>query len=161
MANARTPRLRYWLIGLLTLVFLEVASNFASGPGLLPPTSPMTVCRCPRCNSLPLLGVLRPEGDGGKRFLQCSLCTQEWGFLRILCANCGETREEQLAVYTAEQIPHIRIETCDTCKHFMRTIDMTTDGNAVPLVDDLAAIPLTLWAKEHGYQRIQENLLGT
>jgi len=28
-------------------------------------------------------------------------------------------------------------------------------------VDDLAAIPLTLWAQENGYTRIQDNLLGT
>jgi formate dehydrogenase maturation protein FdhE len=29
------------------------------------------------------------------------------------------------------------------------------------LVDDLAAVPLSLWAEENGYQRIQGNLLGT
>jgi formate dehydrogenase maturation protein FdhE len=38
---------------------------------------------------------------------------------------------------------------------------LTTDGNAVPMVDDLAAIPLSLWADEHGYTRLQGNLLGT
>jgi len=27
--------------------------------------------------------------------------------------------------------------------------------------DDLAAIPLTLWAHEHGYSRLQPNLLGS
>ena len=144
----------------LSRAFLQPYAEFVAA-AMLPPSSLMTVCRCPRCNSLPLLGVLRPEGDGGKRFLQCSLCSQEWGFLRILCAHCGEDREEKLPVYTAEQFPHIRMETCDTCKYFLRTIDLTKDGNAVPLVDDLAAIPLTLWAKERGYQRIQDNLLGT
>jgi formate dehydrogenase maturation protein FdhE len=148
------------LQGFLTRAFLQPCAEFVAS-AMLPPSSPMTDCCCPRCNSLPLLGVLRPEGDGGKRFLQCSLCSQEWGFLRILCANCGENREEKLPVYTAEQFPHLRMETCETCKHFLRTIDLTKDGNAVPLVDDLAAIPLTLWAKEHGYRRIQENLLGT
>jgi FdhE protein len=129
--------------------------------GMLPPVLPMTVCRCPRCNSLPLLGVLRPEGDGGKRFLQCSFCSQEWDFRRILCAQCGEEVEEKLPVYIAEQFPHIRVECCETCKHFLRTIDLTKDGHAVPLVDDLAAIPLTLWADENGYKRIQANLFST
>ena len=28
-------------------------------------------------------------------------------------------------------------------------------------MDDLAAVPLSLWAEENGYQRIQGNLLGT
>jgi formate dehydrogenase maturation protein FdhE len=38
---------------------------------------------------------------------------------------------------------------------------LTKDGNAVPMVDDLAALPLSFWAEEQGYQRIQGNLLGT
>ena len=140
--------------------FLQPYAEFIAG-AMLPPVSVMTACLCPRCNSLPLLGVLRPEGDGGKKFLQCSFCAQEWSFLRIFCAHCGEDREEKLSVHTAEQFPHIRLETCETCKHLLRTIDLTKDGNAIPMVDDLAAIPLALWAELHGYQRIQQNLLGT
>ncbi len=61
----------------------------------------------------------------------------------------------------AEKFPHLRVETCESCKHYLPTVDLTKDGNAIPLVDDLAAIPLTLWAKEHGYRRIQGNFLGT
>jgi formate dehydrogenase maturation protein FdhE len=38
---------------------------------------------CPLCGARPLLGVLRPEGDGGKRFLLCSFCLKEWEFRRI------------------------------------------------------------------------------
>jgi formate dehydrogenase accessory protein FdhE len=116
---------------------------------------------CPRCNSLPVLGVLRPEGDGGKRFLLCAFCSQEWEFRRILCAFCGEEREDHLPVYVSDQLPHIRVESCQTCKHYLRSVDLTKDGNAVPLVDDLAAIPLGLWAAEQGLRRIQCNLLGT
>lgn len=123
----------------------------------LPSGSP----RCPLCNSRPLLGVLRQEGDGGKRFLLCSFCLREWEFRRIFCATCAEETETKLPVYVAEQFPYIRVEACDTCKYYLRTIDLTKDGNAVPLVDDLAAIPLSLWAEEHGYSRAQPNLLGT
>jgi formate dehydrogenase accessory protein FdhE len=162
----------YWKEGLLESSSLEQMEEFLARAffqpyaefimsAMLPPVLTMTVCRCPRCNSLPLLGVLRPEGDGGKRFLQCAFCSQEWEFRRILCAHCGEEREKELPVYVAEAFPHIRVECCETCKHFLRTIDLTRDGNAVPLVDDLAAIPLHLWAEENGYKRIQGNLLGT
>lgn len=139
---------------------LQPYSDFVTG-AMLPPAPLMTVCRCPRCNALPVAGVLRPEGDGGKRFLLCSFCSLEWEFRRILCAKCGEEKEQQLPVYVAERFPHIRMECCETCKHFLRTIDLTKDGNAISLVDDLAAIPLSLWAEEHGYARIQGNLLGT
>ena len=116
---------------------------------------------CPLCKARPVAGVLRPEGDGGKRSLLCSFCAHEWEFRRILCAQCGEAREAQLPVFVAEQFPHIRVEACDTCRRFLRTIDLTKDGHAVPIADDLAAIPLTLWAQEHGYERIEPNLLGT
>jgi FdhE protein len=162
----------YWKTGLLESSSLEQMEEFLARAffqpyaefvvgAMLPPVLHMTVCRCPRCNSLPLLGVLRPEGDGGKRFLQCAFCSLEWEFRRILCAHCGEERELELPVYVADAFPHIRVECCETCKHFLRTIDLTKDGNAVPLVDDLAAIPLHLWAEENGYKRIQGNLLGT
>lgn len=144
----------------LARAFLQPYAEFQVS-ALLPPVLPMTVCRCPRCDSLPAVGLLRPEGDGGKRFLQCSFCSQEWEFRRILCAQCGEEQEQKLPVYIAEQFPHLRVECCDTCKHYLRTVDLTKDGNAVPLVDDLAAIPLSLWAQENGYARIQRNLLGT
>lgn len=116
---------------------------------------------CPLCGARPLLGVLRPEGDSGKRFLLCSFCLQEWEFRRILCPTCGEVAEDKLPVYIAEDSLHIRVEACDTCKFYLRTIDLTKDGNAIPVVDDLAAIPHTLWAHEQGYSRLQPNLLGT
>ena len=140
-------------------VMLQPYAEFVTG-AMLPPAPVMTLCRCPRCTSLPVLGVLRPEGDGGKRFLLCSFCSLEWEFRRIFCAKCGEDAEQKLPVFVAEQFPHIRMECCETCKHFLRTIDLTKDGNAMPLVDDLAAVPLSLWAEENGYQRIQGNLLG-
>lgn len=144
----------------LPRAFLQPYAEFRAA--LAPRAPQVTTPRlCPLCGSRPLLGVLRPEGDGGKRFLLCSFCLQEWEFRRILCPTCGEEAEEKLPVYIAEDSPHIRVEACDTCKFYVRTVDLTKDGNAVPLVDDLAAIPHTLWANEQGYSRQQPNLLGT
>jgi formate dehydrogenase accessory protein FdhE len=128
---------------------------------MTPAPAVTTVHNCPLCDGQPMLGVLRPEGDGGKRRMICSFCLHEWDYRRIFCPACGEQDENKLPVYVAEQFPHIRVETCETCKVYIRTIDLTKDGNAVPLVDDLAAIPLSLWAQEHGYTRRQPNLLGT
>jgi formate dehydrogenase accessory protein FdhE len=125
------------------------------------PPAVSTQHSCPLCGGAPMLGVLRLEGDGGKRRMICSFCLQEWDFRRIYCPACGEEDEKKLPVYVAEQFPHIRVEACETCKVYVRTIDLTKDGNAVPVVDDLAAIPLTLWSQEHGYTRPQPNLLGT
>jgi len=116
---------------------------------------------CPQCAARPVAGVLRVEGDGGKRFLLCAFCATEWEFRRIYCAYCGEEREQSLPVFVAEKFPHIRVEACDTCRHCIRSVDLTKDGHAVPAVDDLTAIPLALWAEEYGYERIHDNLLGT
>jgi formate dehydrogenase accessory protein FdhE len=144
----------------LARAFLQPYAEFRAA--LMPKSPLMTTVRvCPLCGARPLLGVLRPEGDGGKRFLLCSFCSQEWEFRRILCSTCGEEAENKLPVYVAEQLPHIRVEACDTCKFFLTTVALTKDGHAIPLVDDLAAIPLTLWAHEHGYSRLQPNLLGS
>ncbi|MHB8503003.1 MAG: hypothetical protein ACYDCG_10645 [Candidatus Acidiferrales bacterium] len=140
--------------------FLQPYAAYVAERTAAPPARE-TPRECPLCGGQPLLGVLRVEGDGGKRFMTCSFCGYEWGFRRILCTTCGEVEESKLPVYVAEQFPHIRVEACDTCKYFIRTIDLTKDGHAVPIVDDLAAIPLTLWAHEHGYSRVQPNLLGS
>ncbi|HEY2119329.1 MAG TPA: formate dehydrogenase accessory protein FdhE [Candidatus Acidoferrum sp.] len=144
----------------LCRAYIQPYAEFVAG-AMLPFNLSTTVCRCPRCNSLPLLAVLRPEGDGAKRFLQCALCSQEWDFRRIFCAFCGEEEERKLPVFVSEQFPHIRVESCQTCKRYLRSIDLTKDGNAIPMVDDLSAIPLSLWAEEQGLRRIQSNLLGT
>jgi formate dehydrogenase accessory protein FdhE len=140
--------------------FLQPYASFVAGRTAVPPVL-ATPRVCPLCGGRPLFGVLRLEGDGGKRCLVCSFCGYEWEFRRILCPTCGEEEEKKLPVYVAEQFPHIRVEGCDTCKFFVRTIDLTKDGHAVPVVDDLAAIPLTLWAHEHAYRRLQLNLLGS
>jgi formate dehydrogenase accessory protein FdhE len=140
--------------------FLQPYAGYLAGRTAVPPVL-ATPRACPLCGGRPLYGVLRLEGDGGKRCMVCSFCGYEWEFRRILCPTCGEEDEKKLPVYVAEQFPHIRVEACETCKFYVRTIDMTKDGHAVPMVDDLAAIPLTLLAYEHGYSRLQANLLGS
>ena len=116
--------------------------------------------QCPFCGAKPVAAVLRPEGDGGKRFLLCSQCFTEWEFRRLLCPNCGEEDKDKLPVYTAEEFPHIRVEACDTCHVYLKAIDLTKNGLAVPEVDELATPALDLWAGEHGYTKLQTNLFG-
>jgi FdhE protein len=114
---------------------------------------------CPVCASLPIAAALREEGHGGRRSLVCSLCFAEWDYLRIQCPACKENRFDALPVYTADASATARIDACDTCRRYIKTIDLTRDGLAVPAVDDLATLPLDLWARERGYQRLYPNLL--
>jgi FdhE protein len=115
---------------------------------------------CPLCSRRPQVGVLRQLGDGAKRSLICSLCATEWEYRRIVCPACGEESVDKLPVYVAEELPHVRVEACETCRHYIKTIDLTKNGRAVPVVDELAAIPLSLWAAENGYTKVSANLLG-
>jgi FdhE protein len=119
-----------------------------------------TTATCPLCGSKPQVGVLRPEGDGGKRSLVCSLCAMEWNYGRIACAACGEEDPQKLEVYIADEYSYMRVEACESCRRYIKTADLTKDGHAVPVVDELAMIPLDLWAAERGFQKIHPNLLG-
>jgi FdhE protein len=114
---------------------------------------------CPFCNRKPGLGVLRPLGDGGQRSLICSFCLAEWQFRRILCPACGEENHAKLPVYTAAELQHVRVECCDSCKSYLKTVDLTKNGLAEPVIDEIAAVPLDLWAQEHGYAKLQPNIL--
>jgi len=88
----------------LARAFLQPYAEFSRS---LTPQAPMviTVRVCPLCGSRPLMGVLRVEGDSGKRFLLCSFCSQEWEFRRIHCPTCGEQAEGKLPVYVRNNCP--------------------------------------------------------
>jgi formate dehydrogenase maturation protein FdhE len=120
-----------------------------------------TPSTCPLCGGKPAVGVLRSEGDGAKKSLICMLCAHEWAFRRIYCPSCGEEREPQMAYYSAPEIAHVRVDVCDTCHTYLKSVDLTKTGLAVAIVDELATMPLDLWAREHGYEKLQINLLGT
>jgi FdhE protein len=115
---------------------------------------------CPFCGSRPQVAVLRPEGDGAKRSLLCSLCATEWNFRRVLCPNCGEEDKEKLPVFAAKEFDHVRVEACDTCRTYVKSIDLSKDGHAVPMVDELATVSLNLWAQEKNYHKLRPNLFG-
>ena len=115
---------------------------------------------CPFCNARPVAGVLRGEGDGGKRWLLCSLCSTEWAYRRVVCPGCGEENKDKLPIYTAAEFPAARVDACDTCHTYLKSIDLTKDGHAIPMVDEIATVALNIWAEEHDYVKLESNLLG-
>jgi formate dehydrogenase maturation protein FdhE len=120
-----------------------------------------TPARCPVCGSPPVVATLREEGHGARRALVCGLCFTEWTHPRLQCPACTEQRFDALPVFTADQLPHVRVDACDSCRTFVKSIDLTKDGLAVPIVDDLASVTLDLWARDQGYVRLRTNLLQT
>jgi len=144
--------------GFCAQAFLQPYAEFLADRAHVPPPFRRPVC--PYCGSPPLVGVLRPEGDGAKRSLVCSFCRTEWDYLRIACPACEEGREDRLCVYSTPAVAGVRVEACDTCGAYIKTIDLTLNGLALPEVDELAAVPLTLWADERGYSKVAPNVMG-
>jgi FdhE protein len=63
-------------------------------------------------------------------------------------------------VFQTERHAAVRIEACDACQRYIKSIDLTVDGRAIPEVDDLCSLSLDLWAVEQGYERIEPSLAG-
>lgn len=137
---------------------------------------------CPRCGGLPQLSCLAASGEelvSGPRSLLCSRCATSWSCSRSVCPACGESGEEQLRVY-AEQLegpvsgsgngngngdrpvvfPHLRVAGCSACSRYLIEVDMARDERAVPEVDELAALPLDLYAADEGLTKVTPNLMG-
>ena len=156
------PEPRAFVTGAMLQPYSEAAAIARRDhTGRSPNKTGPSAARCPVCLGPPCLGILREEGQGARRTLLCGRCVTEWDYLRVVCPKCLEERFDALPVYTAETFPHVRIEACDTCCRYLKTIDLTKNGLAVPLVDDIASLPLDLWAGEKGYRRLHANLLRT
>lgn len=158
-APDQNPEPRPELNEFLALAFLQPYAEFVRGRVPLHLQN-YTYALCPFCSRKPVMGVLRPLGDGAKRNLLCGFCLCEWEFRRIVCPGCDEKDHAKLPVYTAEEFPYIRVECCDACHTYIKSIDLSKNGLADPLVDELASVPLDLWAQEHGYAKLHPNLLG-
>jgi hypothetical protein len=138
--------------------------------------------RCPRCGGTPQLSYLASSGDSlvaGGRSLLCARCASSWSLSRSTCPSCGETDDDRLEVHAEKWagpvsgnggakredngrpvFPQLRIAGCSTCHRYLIEVDLARDGRAVPEVDELAALPLDLYAADQGMQKVTPNLMG-
>jgi Protein involved in formate dehydrogenase formation len=151
-------------------------------------TGPRESLHCPQCGGLPQLSYFAQAAEdlsSGPRLLLCARCGSSWGYARMTCPGCGEDSSGKLLVLSEEGttsgergnvvrglpgaapssvaaavFPHMRIEACESCRHYLLNVDLAIDPQAVPVVDELAAIPLDLVARERGFTKIIPNLMG-
>lgn len=137
---------------------------------------------------LSFFSVAGEDLAAGGRFLICARCHASWGYARMTCPGCGEDSSSRLPIFSEEGttsgergsvvrgllgksgdgggsehsavFPHVRIEACDTCRQYLLSVDLASDPAAIPIVDELAALPLDLYARERGYRKIIPNLMG-
>jgi FdhE protein len=135
---------------------------------------------CPSCGGSPQLSCVASSGESlvtGPRSLLCARCASSWSHTRSACPACGEADEGRLVVYTERWhgpvsangngdggtpplFPHLRIAGCSTCERYLIEVDMEQDARAVPEVDELAALPLDLYAADQGLTKVTPNLMG-
>jgi formate dehydrogenase maturation protein FdhE len=117
---------------------------------------------CPHCGGQPWVAARRfpPNSHGAQRLLGCALCGSEWVVNRIVCPACGEEDPKKLPAFNTDRYPAVRIEACETCHRYVKSIDLTVDGRAIPEVDDLLSVGMDLWATEQGFARIEPGLAG-
>jgi formate dehydrogenase maturation protein FdhE len=137
---------------------------------------------CPCCGGPPQLSCVADSGESlvsGRRTLLCARCGSSWGYTRSACPACGETDEARLLVFAERWegpvsvdgngdragagqavFPHLRIAGCETCRRYLIEVDLAREGRAVPEVDELAALPLDLYAADQGLTKVTPNLMG-
>ena len=120
--------------------------------------------RCPRCGGRPQLAVIgeaREELLTPPRRLLCCRCGEAWIHERVACPACGERTTSKLSLHgDGEKLPHLRADACESCRQYLITVDLRRDRDAVPVVDELTALPIDLHMRERGFAKIVPNLMG-
>ena len=105
---------------------------------------------CPVCGRMPKIGRL--VDAEGKRHLFCSQCGFEWRFRRVKCPFCSNEEQQSLSYFTVEGDERYRVDVCDVCKRYIKTIDFRSGGEEAILdVEDVATLHLDMLAHEEGY----------
>jgi FdhE protein len=117
---------------------------------------------CPACGSPPIVSFRKelPESNGAGRYLVCGLCGTEWPFNRIRCPSCHEEDPAKLPGFQSDVHRNVRIEACETCRRYVKSIDLTLDARPLPEVDDLVSLAMDLWAIEEGWTRLEPGWAG-
>ena len=59
------------------------------------------------------------------------------------CARIAARRTSTSSdTFNRPRYDHLRIDACDTCRYYLKAVDLTRLGLAVPIVDEVAGAPL-------------------
>ena len=128
----------------------------------LRPDRTLAAHACSFCGGRPWIAIRRAtaDADAAERLLGCGLCGGEWPVGRITCAGCGEDDPAKLPSFSEPTHPAVRIEACQACSRYVKSIDLTRDARAIPEVDDLVSLGMDLWAAREGFTRLEPGLAG-
>ncbi|MBN2468185.1 MAG: formate dehydrogenase accessory protein FdhE [Deltaproteobacteria bacterium] len=105
---------------------------------------------CPICGNQPVISMLE---EGGERSLYCSFCRHKWYVQRIYCPFCENKDSKTLRYYSSEREEEYRIDVCDGCKGFIKTVDTRKVERVIyPPLEHVATPHLDLKAIEMGFK---------
>lgn len=105
---------------------------------------------CPVCGSMPEMSMFE---ENGKRFLICGFCSHKWASKRIYCPYCENTDHETLRYYSIDNEEEYRVDVCDKCKNYIKTIDVKKTTRTVYPPLEIRSTPyLDLKFEEMGFR---------
>ena len=107
---------------------------------------------CPVCGSPPELSLLK--GEHGLRHCRCSHCGFDWAIDRVSCSACGNRDAGSLQYFHVDGDASCRVDLCDSCHHFVKTIDLRGREDCDPCLEDIATLHLDVVAAQKGYTRV-------
>lgn len=105
---------------------------------------------CPVCGES--CSMARYEASIGARFVQCRLCRTQWALGRVRCALCGCEDSNKLGYLQAEGDSAHRVEVCDACGGYLKSVDERALGTeAILHIEELLMSALDREAIARGY----------
>jgi len=147
-----------------TLVLAGLQVHFARLAALLgaDDLKPIADGVCPTCGSAPVSSTVVgwPKAHN-TRFCTCSLCGTMWNVVRVKCVLCSST--EGISYKSIEgKSEHIKAETCDKCRRYVKIFYQVNDPVLEGLADDVASLGLDMMLSAETWTRGAQNpfLLG-
>ncbi len=108
---------------------------------------------CPACGSAPVASLVVGWTRAAKaRYCACPLCATQWNHVRVKCTACGAT-DAMLYHGVAEVSADVAVETCGTCRSYIKHMQQHADPRLDPVADDIASYALDLLIREEGFRR--------
>lgn len=117
---------------------------------------------CPVCGEFPSIALI--EEEGGRRFLHCSSCGQDWRFTRVVCPYCEKEAPKEMDYYYVENKTQESAFVCDQCKKYLVTLYRAGRLHARDMdISAISLVHLDMILQDKGYEPMAAcawNVLG-
>lgn len=106
---------------------------------------------CPICGEFPSIALI--EEEGGKRFLHCSSCGQDWRFTRVVCPYCEKEAQQEMDYFYIENKTQESAFICDKCKKYLVTLYRAGRLHARDMdISAISLVHLDMIMQDKGYE---------